>query len=486
MELLGCHGVSKTYPGVQALQNVTVAFRSGEVAGVIGENGAGKSTLMKILSGVESPSHGSVTINGREVSLRGVRDAIRHGIAMIHQELNLADDLTVAENIFLGRERWSRGVLDRRGMQTESKEWLRMAGCAAHPADRVGDLPLAQRQLVEIAKALSLEADVLILDEPTAVLSDREKKSLFEVVHRLRSEGKIVILISHLLGELLTHCDRLIVLRDGELVAEVDPAATDERDLAGRMVGRELGDVFPERTPVPTDARRVATLTGPGGSVTIQAGEIVGFAGLIGSGRTEVWEEALGLRSGSARLELEGGIAGFDQYRAAMRAGVVYVSEDRKGAGLHLEQSIVHNVSLPWLARFSRLRINRPLERVATKKWRDRLSIRTSRLDAPVSGLSGGNQQKVSLARQLEGDPLLVVLDEPTRGVDIGAKSQIYRIVAELAAQGRGIVIIGSELPELIGLCHRIVVMRGGSIVGEIAGEEANEHNVMVLAAGAA
>lgn len=486
MEVLECCGVSKVYPGVQALTNVSLAFRAGEICGVIGENGAGKSTLMKVLSGVESPTSGTIRIDEREVNIRGVREAQRQGIAMIHQELNLADDLSAAENIFIGRERTRMGFIDSMMMHNEARKWLEMAGSTVAPGVRVGTLPLAQRQLVEIAKALSLEADVLILDEPTAVLSDREKEALFSVIHRLSGEGKIVILISHLLRELLQHCDRLVVLRDGELVAETTPDEIDERGLASLMVGRDLGDVFPARMPVSERAEVVANLESAAGAVSIHAGEIVGFAGLIGSGRTELWEEALGLRAGSARLTLSTGVAGFDRYKQAMRAGVVYVSEDRKGAGLHLAHSIIKNIALPWLDRYSEIAVNRKRELSTAEKWRERLSIRAGDLSQPVAGLSGGNQQKVSLARQLEGEPLLVVLDEPTRGVDVGAKSQIYQIIADLAQQGRGIVLIGSELPELIGLCHRIVVMREGKIVGEVPGELATEQRVMVLAAGAA
>lgn len=517
----------KEYPGVRALGGVSLSFGAGEVHGVIGENGAGKSTLMKILAGVERGSSGDVLVGGVRVEFRGVQDAMQAGVAMIHQELNLVDDLSVAENLFLGRE--GVGLINRRVQEVEAGRWLQEVG-AEFGADRMlGSLSLAEKQLVEIAKAVSTGAEVLIMDEPTAVLSVREKTALFDLIQRLKVEGRTVILISHLLGELIGNCDRISVLRDGEFVGTVKAGAVDEAGLAAMMVGRELGEMYPEIpecggevvfevglcfygeinkenvVPLPKslpigeggneygpassfDFKFGASASHSGedsrtsgssndiSELCLRKGEVVGFAGLIGSGRTELWEAVLGLRRGHSAL------GAFD--REWVRHHAVYVSEDRKGAGLHLEFSVEDNIALPWLRRFGSVFTHGSEVRQAAEEWRGKLAIKVPDVRDRVGSLSGGNQQKVSLAKWLFGDPELVILDEPTRGVDVGSKAQIYEIIAGLAKAGKAVVVISSEMQELIGLCHRVVVMRGGYPVGVLERNELSEERIMELAAG--
>ncbi len=535
---------------MRALGGVSLSFEAGEVHGVIGENGAGKSTLMKILAGVERGSSGDVLVGGVGVEFRGVQDAMRAGVAMIHQELNLVDDLSVAENLFLGRE--GVGFIDRRGQESEAERWLLEVGADFGPTKMLGSLSLAEKQLVEIAKVVSTGAEVLIMDEPTAVLSVREKTALFDLIRRLKSEGKTVILISHLLGELIGNCDRISVLRDGEYVGTVDAGEVDEAGLAAMMVGRELGEMYPNipacsgevvfeveffwgddlvksgnpsltlpklgegtddgnpsltlpklgegtddgnpSLTLPKLGERIdennhalslprhgketveSTATNAGCSLRIRSGEVVGFAGLIGSGRTELWEAVLGLRRGHPALGT------FD--REWVKHHAVYVSEDRKGAGLHLDFSVEDNIALPWLGRFGGMFTNRGEVRQSAEIWRENLAIKVPDVRDRVGSLSGGNQQKVSLAKWLFGDPELVILDEPTRGVDVGSKAQIYEIIAGLVNEGKAVVVISSEMQELVGLCHRVVVMRGGYPVGVLERNKLSEERIMELAAG--
>jgi len=472
MVRLECQGVVKEYPGVRALGGISLDFREGEVHGIIGENGAGKSTLMKILSGVEEPTEGTVSVAGNLTRLKNVRDGMAAGIAMIHQELNLVDHLSVAANIFLGREVTIGSKLNRRAMNELAAQYLAQVKSDAKPTDLVGSLPLAQQQLVEIAKSLSCDADVLIMDEPTAVLSEREKSALFALVARLKSEGKAVILVSHLLGELIANCDRISVLRDGEFVATVEASAINEHELANMMVGRELGDLFPAKNPLSSEAVPILECN----SLQVKPGEVLGFAGLIGSGRTELWEEICGLRPGE--------LSQSKNYAGSIANRVVYVSEDRKGAGLHLEFSVQDNIVLPWLGKFGKAVTSRKDVQSCAESWKEKLSIRVPDVATRVGSLSGGNQQKVSLSKWLEGDPQVIILDEPTRGVDVGSKAQIYEIIAQLASQGKGVVVISSEMQELIGLCHRVIVMRERTFAGELVGDDISEQSMMKLAAG--
>jgi ribose transport system ATP-binding protein len=467
--------IAKSFGPTQALRGVSLEFAPGEIHGIVGENGAGKSTLMRILSGLETPDKGSVLMHNQPLALSSVRHSMAAGIAMVHQELNLVEDLTVAENLFLGREPVQGVTVDRARMNAEGKQWLAQVGAPFGPETPLGELSVAHMQLVEIAKALSCQANLLILDEPTAVLSRDEVQALFRVTRDLAAQGKTVLYISHILSEVIELCGQITVMRDGQVVATLPAAEVTPERLATRMVGRDLGDYYPPKNPdVGSEVRlEVRNLRLPGASpavsLEVRAGEVVGLAGLVGSGRTEIAEAIAGLRPRAA-----GTVTG-DQ--------VAYLSEDRKGRGLITSMSSRENVTMADLDRFSPLKLDEGHRARATRRWVERLGIKVSDIDAPVSALSGGNQQKVALAKWLQTGRKMLILDEPTRGVDVGAKREIYRAVADLAGQGFGILVISSEMPELIGLCHRILVVRQGQIVTELSEQKITEGEIMRHAA---
>lgn len=482
--------LTKDYPAVRAIDRLSLTINRGEVHGIIGENGAGKSTLMKMLSGLERPTSGSITFAGNPLHPRGAADAMRAGIAMIHQELNLIGELSVADNIFLGRERTTLGLVDRGAAETAALKLLNQLGSNISPRTRVSRLSIAEAQLVEIAKALSCEARLLIMDEPTAVLSERETLALFRVMNQLRLQGVTIIYVSHLLPEVRRLCDRITVLRDGRFVKTVEPREASESDLAQLMVGRDLGDLYPARRPHGAEkvleARNVFVdgfVRGAG--LDLHRGEIVGLAGLVGSGRTEFAEAIAGLRRRrGGSVSVKGAPVRLRRPIDAVRCGIAYLSEDRKTRGLHLDLNVVENTTLANLRAYGRCLLDRGALRRSAQSHAQRLGTRGGRLSQRVSSLSGGNQQKVALAKWLDTRPEVLLLDEPTRGVDIGAKQEIYQLIHNLAAEGRAILMISSEMPELIGLCHRILVMRQGRIVGALAGERATEGDIMHLAAG--
>lgn len=470
--------VTMDYPGVRALADVTVAFQTGEVHALIGENGAGKSTLLKIMSGIQMPTEGGTLIDGRPVALGSVKRAEEEGVAMVHQELNLIDTLSVAENICLGSEPIRFGLLNRSEMRAIATKALESLGAPIHPDSMVGDLPLASKQMVEIAKAVAQNAKILILDEPTAVLAEKETEALIHLIERLKAEGVGVVYVSHRLEEVCRIADRVTVLRDGKLVSELnrqDPQVT-PHGLANLMVGRELEDLFP---PKLTEHKGEVLLELDGAlfegfphpvSLKVYAGEIVGLGGLIGSGRTEIAEGII-----RKRKKLAGTMTVVDP---------AYVSEDRKGTGLHLSLELKDNTSMANLKRYGKLTMNDRLQIEEANRWIERLGIRTPGCRVFVQSLSGGNQQKVSLAKWLDCKPRLLILDEPTRGVDIGAKSEIYQLIHNLARDGMGCLVISSEMNELIGLCDRVLVLRERKMMGELKGDEVTESNVMMLAAG--
>ena len=480
------------FPAVRALDDVSLALAPGEVHGVIGENGAGKSTFMKVLAGLQQPTQGRLLIDGAPVRLAGAAAAIRPGVGMMHQELNHVDDLSVAENLFLGRFP-GRVLLDRRGMRRRAQELLTTVGSEADPNTRLGRLSVAQQQMVEIAKAVGQEARVLIMDEPTAVLGERESQKLFALIRRLRAEGKTILYVSHRLPEVLDLCDRITVLRDGRHVTTLEGArreGVDESKLASLMVGREMKDHFPPRHPHGQELRlEVQGLSVPGlvhdVSFAVRAGEIFGLAGLIGAGRTELAEAIVGLRHpSSGTVRVAGEPVRIRHVGDAKRAGIAYVSEDRKAAGLTLEMSIAANTTMATLRQYCHPFIDRKAEREVTIAHGTNLRTKYGRVQDAVSTLSGGNQQKVALAKWLDARPKVLLLDEPTRGVDIGAKEEIYRVIQRLADEGMACVVISSEMNELIGLCHRIGIMRSGRLVGELEGASATEEAIMHAAAG--
>jgi ribose transport system ATP-binding protein len=493
LPILEADRVSKRFGPVRALDEVSMDFRRGEVHAIIGENGAGKSTLMKILAGIEQPDGGRILFAGKPVELKNPADAQRRGISMIHQELNLVDDLSIAENIFLGRERAVLGWVRRGGTIAAARQLLRSVGCEIAPSTKVKSLSIAEKQMVEIAKAISMRAGVLIMDEPTAVLSRREVTALFQLIARLKNDGVAIAYISHILPEVLEICDRVTVMRDGAVVETIDSAPAyvlGERGLASKMVGREMADHFPPREPPEQEVTiYVRNLTVPGKvhnvSFEVRRGEILGFAGLVGAGRTEMAEGLCGLRR--ARVEellIDGQPMRIRNPRAAVRAGVAYLSEDRKGAGLTLGMSVAENTTLISLRRYCRPLISRRREEAVTQRYVDDLSIKVSDVRDPVQKLSGGNQQKVALAKWLETNPRVLIIDEPTRGVDIGAKEQIYQLIQSLTRSGMACILISSELNEVLGLSHRIAVMRGGRIVATLDAAAATEEQIMHHAAG--
>ena len=492
--LLSATGLSKSFGPVQALDNVSIALHPGEIHGIIGENGAGKSTFLKILVGLERPDSGAVLVAGQRVAPRSVLEAARLGVAMIHQELSGIPDLSVSANLFLGREPMRRGRLDLTAMRRDALRFLERTGGGIDPDARLGDLSVALQQRVEIARALSLDARVLLFDEPTAVLPAADCARLFDLLRELRASGAAIAFISHHLDEVVALCDRVSVLRDGRLVHALGPFAPDaprptERELASLMVGREMDDYFPPRRPPAPDAPVALDIRGwttpdvADITLSVRSGEIVGLAGLVGAGRTELAESLFGLRPGHGAIHLLGVPYQPSSPLHALRSGLAYLPEDRKDAGLHTDLSVAANATLAALRDFGSLWLRPSREREAAQRAIRELAIRARDADAPVASLSGGNQQKVLLAKWLATNPRVLLVDEPTRGVDIGAKREIYRLLADLVADGAAVLLISSELNELLGLCHRIAVMRRGRLAGILDGPTATDRSVMELAA---
>ena len=489
-------GIRKRFPGVLALDNVTARVFPGEVLAIVGENGAGKSTLMKILAGIYLLDAGSMLVEGRAVRFHGVGDALRAGISLIHQELNLAENLSVAANIFLGHERRGFfGGLRNATMDREARTLLKRVGLAEGLVnERVEHLAPGQKQLVEIARALSLAAKLIIMDEPTSSLTQGETDRLYEVIDGLRGGGVAIVYISHRLAEVKRVADRATVLRDGRNAGELDKADINHDALIKLMVGRDLKQVYPRK---PEQQERPPLLTlhdvrydgGPahGVSLTVGAGEIVGMAGLVGAGRTELAEAVFGLRRQVAgRITLAGRHVRATRPARAMRAGMVMVPEDRRLNGLILEESISFNLSLPNLDALSVLRfVRHGREQAMGRDMVSWLHIKTPSLAQTVGLLSGGNQQKVVLGKWLARGPKLLILDEPTRGVDVGARGEIYSIIDQLAASGVGIWMISSDMEEVLGMSDRIVVLHEGRVAGELPRSRFSEEAVMRLATGA-
>ncbi|MFL6699830.1 MAG: sugar ABC transporter ATP-binding protein [Vitreoscilla sp.] len=482
--------ITKDFGPVRVLHGVSLDLAPGRVYGLLGENGAGKSTLMKILSGYESATGGQLFIDGEPCRFAGSRDAETAGVVLIHQEFNLADDLTIAQNIFLGRELRRGWWLDDRRMQEAARGVLAQVGLAVDPGRRVRDLIVAEKQLVEIAKALARQARLLVMDEPTATLTPTETRRLFALIEQLKASGVTILYISHKLDEVEQITDEVIVMRDGRLVAREPTPGLSRQRMANLMVGRELSDMFPARHPVPPGEPllRVQGLTVAGWarevSFEVRPGEILGFAGLVGAGRTELFEGLLGLRRATAgEVTMQGQRVRFRNPREAARAGLTYLSEDRKGKGLHMAFPLYQNLTLMDLSRHARPLLNAASEQAALRRAVAEFGIRGDP-QTRASSLSGGNQQKLTIAKVLQPDPRVVVLDEPTRGVDVGAKREIYFLIQRLADEGRAVVVISSELMELIGLCHRVAVMRAGALQATLAADHLTEEELIAHATG--
>lgn len=483
--------VVKDFGPVRVLHGVTFDLAPGRVLGLLGENGAGKSTLMRILSGYESMSGGTMQIDGVDRAFANSKEAESAGVVLIHQEFNLADDLTVTQNMFLGRELGKGLFLNESKMRSIAAEALQEVGLNVDPDTRVRDLMVAERQLVEIAKALSRNAKLLVMDEPTATLTPGETARLFALIARMRDQGTTVVYISHKLDEVKRITDDIVVMRDGRFVMRGTTAHHTRQQMANLMVGRELSDMFPVRT-TPIGGKPLLSVRNfnvPGWakdvSFDVRPGEILGFAGLVGSGRTELFEGILGLRPDvSGGVELAGQQVSLRNPREAAARGITYLSEDRKGRGLHVHLSLEENLTLMDLDRHAKPLLDKRSQRQALEHAVQEFGIRTLDLDAPAGSLSGGNQQKLAMAKVLQPSPSVVVLDEPTRGVDVGAKRDIYFLIQRLAADGRGVVVISSELLELIGLCHRVVVMRSGAVQATLEAGHLTEEELIAHATG--
>jgi ribose transport system ATP-binding protein len=488
--LLAGRRLSKRFGAVQVLFDVSIELRAGEVHALIGENGAGKSTMMKILSGYQSPSDGHLTMDGREIAFASSEEAEAGGIVLIHQEFNLAEQLTVEANIFLGREMRRGPFLDLSAMRRRAQALLSELETPIDPASRVSGLAVSDKQMVEIAKALARDARVLILDEPTAVLTARESRVLFRQIERLRAQGVAILYTSHKLDEVRAIADRVTVLRDGRHVITAPAAGMTEDDMARHMVGRDLSELFPPKAPAlqAEIVLEVEDFSVPGhvghASFNLRRGEILGVAGLVGSGRTELMEGLMGLRPANGRVRIMGRPVHIGSPAQAAGLGLAYLTEDRKGRGLLLGKAMRPNLTLLALDRFSGILIDEAAEDRALDGAIREFDIRAPRRDIAVGDLSGGNQQKLLLAKTMLVEPGIVIIDEPTRGIDIGTKQQIYGFIQRLAAAGKSVIVISSEMGEVIGLSHRVIVMRAGHIVGELAGDDIGEDGIVRYAMG--
>lgn len=492
--VLRAERLSKQFGGVTVLSDVSLDILPGEIHAIIGENGAGKSTLMRLLSGYLQPSEGALSMDDAHIAFDGPAAAQAAGIALVHQEILLADAMSVAENIFMGREITRHGMLDERAMHAAAAAQLAEIGCKVSPRALVRDISLANRQLVQIARALLGTHRLVIFDEPTAVLTHDEVDPLLDIIVRLKERGVAVLYISHRLDEVERLADRVTVLRDGRMVGTFDAAGLSPHRMASLMVGREFSSLYPEKLDRPLSepaleiegARVVGFVHGV--SLTLRKGEILGLAGMIGAGRTELFEGLLGLRPATfGAVRLHGRPVEIGSPAQAVAVGIGYLTEDRKGKGLLLEERLAPNLTLAALKRVHpvlRLDLRREAQTLDTAIRS--YDIRLRSLDAKAGQLSGGNQQKLLLAKVLLNDPSVVIIDEPTRGIDIANKSQIYAFIQSLVRDGKSCVVISSEMQELIGLCDRILVMRAGRLNGELSGEAMTESNVALLATSSA
>lgn len=481
---LAVEGIVKSFPGVKALQGVSFDCRAGEIHALVGENGAGKSTLMRILAGVYRPDAGEIRVNGSPVTLGSPGEAARHGIAMVYQDTSLVPDLDTAQNIFLGRE--PGGVLlDYAKMRADAVALLERLGERIDIGERVGDKPLAERQIIELARALSTDARVLILDEPTSALTPREVERLFAILRDLKAHGTSIIFISHRLPEVLSIADRITVLKDGEMVGTVEAKGATEDQIVTMMVGRDLALTFPPRaTELGTTVLEVEHLSAPGAfsdaSLHVRAGEILGLGGIAGSGQQDIVRALFGLLPASGTVRINGTPVALRTPGDAIKAGVVYLPSDRRGEGMFLPHSISDNIVLPHVKDWARLGVlDIGREREAVDRQIASLNIKTPSPRQPVEMLSGGNQQKVAFARWLLASPKICMFDEPTQGVDVGTKHEIYLLIRELAKRGIAVIVVSSDVLELIGISDRIQVVAGGRIVDEIAGAEATEKRII-------
>lgn len=485
-------GINKAFGGNPVLQNAGFVLADGEIHALMGENGAGKSTLMKILTGVYTRDAGTVIVNGREVVYHNAQEAEKEGIVFIHQELNVLFDLTVEENMFLGKEIHNRfGVCNKKTMQKEVRRILDVLGVKIKPDAKMDTLSVGQQQMIEIAKALMVDAKVIIMDEPTAALSQSETVTLFKVVRSLKEKGVSIVYISHRMEEIFELCDRITILRDGQYVGTRNIPETNMDEIVKMMIGREIGERYPERnTKLGDVVFEVKDLNCPGVfknvNFNVRAGEVLGVAGLMGAGRTEIMQSIFGnMPHVTGQIFMNGKEIHNKNPWDAMDNGIGFITEDRKTEGLMLEESIMKNISIANLGRISQKGVlNKKREQEMTQQGIEDLHIKCTGAQHACGNLSGGNQQKVVFAKWIFTEPKVLILDEPTRGVDIGAKKEIYSIINKLADTGVAIIMVSSELPEILGMSDRVMVVHEGKIGGFIDKKEANQENIMILATG--
>ncbi|MCC7206552.1 MAG: sugar ABC transporter ATP-binding protein [Anaerolineae bacterium] len=482
--------ISKAFRGVHALKNVSFSVLPGEIHALVGENGAGKSTLMKILSGAYQRDTGAIKIDGQQVEIRNPHDGRQQGVGIIYQEFALATDLTVAENLFIKHLGSGRGIVRWAELYRKADELIRSVGFVINPRLRVRDLSVAYQQMVEITKEFAENVKILVLDEPTAVLAPKEVEQLFQVLRRLKSQGMSFVHITHRLDEVFQIADRITVLKDGEVVGTVVTSEVSKDDIINMMIGRKLSTMYPEReTQIGGEVLAIKGLSLADSPVqdvsfSVRAGEVLGIAGLVGSGRTEVARAIFGAeRVAAGEIVIDGKRYSISSPRAAVRAGLGLVPEDRKNQGVILPMTVRANTTMPSLDKVTRMFgiFRARVERALVSDLIAKLSIKTAGMDVDVADLSGGNQQKVALAKWLSKTCKVLILDEPTRGVDVGAKVEIYTLINALAAQGLGIVMISSEMMEVIGMADRVMVMSQGRVAGFLEGDEVTEENILRL-----
>ncbi|WP_209123967.1 sugar ABC transporter ATP-binding protein [Alkalihalobacillus sp. BA299] len=486
--------ISKSFPGVKALENVQLKVRKGTVHTLMGENGAGKSTLMKILSGMYTPDTGEIYIDGQKVQLKSPRDALLNGISIVQQELSPILDMTIGENIFLGREPLypNTRFINYKKLYQDADQLLKRLKLNLNPKMKMSRLSIAEMQMVEIVKTVSYGSQVIIMDEPTSAITDQEVERLFEIIDQLKSEGKGIVYISHKMDEIFQISDDITVLRDGTYI-DTKPAQDLDRDkLIAMMVGRNLTDMFPEKAgkEIKETILEVNNISSPGYfedvSFTVKKGEILGISGLMGAGRTEVAEAIFGLLPiEKGEIRINGQKAKIQSPVDAINHKIAFLTEDRKGEGLFLSMTVNHNASMTALNKFTNFGfINKKQESKTSNDYRDKLRIKSYSINQLIGNLSGGNQQKVCIAKWLLTDPDILILDEPTRGIDIGAKAEIYKLMSDLAKQGLAIIMISSEMPEVIGMSDRIIVFHEGKITGELKSNGVTQEEILDLATG--
>ncbi|MGL5867493.1 MAG: sugar ABC transporter ATP-binding protein [Clostridium chrysemydis] len=489
--MLKMEGVSKSFPGVKALDKVNITAYGGEVTALMGENGAGKSTLMKILSGVYTKDEGKIFIQGEEANIHGIKSAEELGVTIIHQELSIINNLTVSENIFLGNEKVSKfGKINKKLLNERSKMFLEQIGCDFDPNMLAGNLNVGEKQMVEIAKALTKNAGIIIMDEPTTALTEVETKNLFKVIDNLKSKGIAIIYISHRMEEIFAICDKVEVLRDGKYAGCANIKDIDNDDLISMMVGRKIEDQFPykevEKGKVMLEVDNLSSKAGVyNASFKVREGEILGVAGLMGSGRTELLKTVFGAyKKTEGKVIINGEELKGNSIREAIKHGICYLSEDRKKEGLVLGMSVGDNMTLANLDSYENRMfvIDRKNEASDVNDYIKKIRIKTPSPNQYIKNLSGGNQQKVILAKWLLTNPEVLIIDEPTRGIDVGAKKEIYELLNELKNKGKAIIMISSDMPEVLGISDRIMVMSEGKITGELNREEATQEKIMKLA----